>query len=326
LLTKLGKFKRGIVVTPEDLRQIDEALVARWQIDFISTPATLLEYMEALPEGETRTRGLAAFKADVATRGGSSGEQNMYEAMADPQLCGLVTSSRRHYLLDAVAMAIALYRTLGLTGPILDVGCHVGVAPDLMAEILGVPVVGLEPVDAAVRIGSERLSGRPDVSIVHGAIPWQTDSKFQLITAIDSMPGNVGDRSVYLRGLSQVLDAGGIALIVSATWVQADVIVLRRQLEAAGLGFGFADVVGGYGGMPTAFNVEGCVCLIKGGKQPFPRKIGEVMESEWDRFKAYANSTTTPAREKTQAFMRSALQAKASAVEPHPPAASRPAL
>ena len=306
MLTNFGKFKRGIAVTPEDLRRIDDALVARWQIDFIMTTATLLEFLEALPEGETRTRGLAAFKADVAKRGGSSGEQNMYEAMADRHLCGLVTSSRRHYLLDAVAMAVALYRTLDLAGPILDVGCHVGVAPDLMSEILGVPVVGLEPVESAVRIGSERLRGRPDVSFVHGAIPWQTDRRFQLITAIDSMPGNAGDRSVYLRSLSQLLEDGGLALIVSATWVQADVTVLRRQLEAAGLGFGFADVVGGYGGMPTAFNAEGCVCFIKGGKQQFPRKIGEVMESEWDWFKTYSNSAATPAREKTQAFIRAA--------------------
>lgn len=307
-LLELGALKRSIALPPEVLRRMDRTLVERWNIDFVSTQAPLLEYLEQLPMGQAKTLGLKAFHADVATRTGTSGEQHMYEAMAaDPELCGIVTSSRRHYLLDAVALACALYGKLGLSGPVLDVGCHVGVASELMAEALSVPVIGLEPVAVAVEAARHLLRARTDVSFVRGAVPWATDARFQMVTAIDCMPGRVGDRAVFLRGLSQLLEPGGLAVVVSATWIDADVTVLRRQLETAGLGFGLADVVGGYGGMPTVFGTEGCVCLVKGGKQPFPRKAAVAMESEWDWFKDYANSPATLPREKTQAFMRSAM-------------------
>lgn len=308
ILVELGGQKRSIALPPDELQRLDRALVDGWQIEFVDTRASLLDYLESLPPSAMRTNGLAAFRADLAyQQKGGSGEPHMYAAMADLELCGIVTSGRRHYLLDAVTMACALYRRLGLSGPVLDVGCHIGVAPDLIAEALGVRVVGLEPVTEVVTAAQARFAGRADVSIVRGAVPWQTDERFELVTAIDSMPLGVGDRSTYLKGISQLLQPGGLAMIVSAYWIDADVTMIRRQLDMAGLGFGFADVVGGYGGMPTGFNVEGCVCLIKGGKRQFPRKVGAEMKSEWAWFTHYANLPDTPAREKTQAFMRSAL-------------------
>ncbi|MBK8324752.1 MAG: class I SAM-dependent methyltransferase [Betaproteobacteria bacterium] len=307
-LAELGKQKRNIALPPDELQRIDRALVDRWQIEFVDTRAFLLEYLESLPPSAVRTNGLAAFGADLARqKKDGSFEQHVYAAMVEPELCGIITSGRRHYLLDAVAMACAMYRRLRLSGPVLDVGCHIGVAPDLIADALCVHVVGIEPVNDVVAAAQVRFAGRADVSIVRGAVPWQTDKRFELVTAIDSMPLGVGDRSSYLKGISQLLQPGGLAIIVSAYWIDADVTVIRRQLDMAGLGFGLADVVGGYGGMPTGINVEGCVCLIKGGKRQFPRKIGAEMESEWEWFKHYATLPDTPAREKTRAFMRSAL-------------------
>jgi hypothetical protein len=37
----------------------------------------------------------------------------------------------------------------------------------------------------------------------------------------------------------------GIAIVVSKYWVSARPEEIRRQLQAAGFGFGYADVVGG---------------------------------------------------------------------------------
>jgi hypothetical protein len=303
-LIGLGECKPNIAVSLDEVRQIDEALKSRWKIDFTETKSTLLEALEELTEGDVRSRVLAAYKADQASVRRGADAVCMYEAMTDAQICGLVTSCRRHYLLDSIAMACSLYRLLQLSGPILDIGCHVGVAPDVLARQLGISVVGLEPVGSAVQAGAVRLGSTSGVTIVHGAIPWQTEQRFQLVTAIDCLPGNAGDRAVFLNGLSQLLDDGGIAMVVSATWVDANVPILRRQLDAAGLGFGFADVVGGYGGMPTSYLVEGCVCLIKNGKRSFPRMVSSAMQSEWSLFQSYANAPTTPIREKTQAFMR----------------------
>jgi SAM-dependent methyltransferase len=228
----------------------------------------------------------------------------MYDAMSNLDLCGVVTSTRRHFLIDAISLSCGLYRALGLSGPTLDVGCHVGALPDMVSLTLGVQTVGIEPVATAISAGASVLADRGDVRLVEAALPWATDLKFDLVTAIDSLPAGTGDRGSFLKGLSALLNQGGIAVVTSAHWIGADVATLRRQLNFAGLGFGFADVVGGFGGMPTEFSAEGVACLIKGGKRPFPRNFKAEAESEWDWFRDYANAKDTTAREKTQAFMR----------------------
>jgi hypothetical protein len=79
---------------------------------------------------------------------------------------------------------------------------------------------------------------------------------------------------------------------------------MRRQLSSRKLGFVFADVVGGFGGMPNAFEAEGCLVLIKAGKLPLPSKLKAAMESDWISFGSYANNPVTKQREKTQSFKR----------------------
>lgn len=260
----------------------------------------MLDELEAVPESPARSKVFAAYAA----------EQNnllcgrFYEAMSDPDVCGFVSSSRRHYLLDAIAQACVIYRRLALSGPILDVGCHVGIAPDIMSRLLGVSCVGLEPVGSAMRAGTSRLADTPDVELVHGALPWHTERRFEFVTAIDSMPRDISERSLFLKAIADLLSDGGIAMIVSENWVDPDVSVLRRQLKAAHLGYCFGDRVGSYGGMPNDFTVEGCVCLIKNGNQRFPRAIKAEINRDWKSFQDYVHTSSTPKRAKTQAFQR----------------------
>ncbi len=303
-LLALSKNKRGIGVTPEEIRRVDQILVERWGVDFVKTRYGLEDYLREMPDCTARTQGLAAFARAHEANSSWLGERLMYDAMSNLDLCGIVTSTRRHFLIDAIGLSCGLYRALGLSGPTLDVGCHVGVLPDLTALTLGVQAVGIEPVAAAVSAGASVLADRGDVRLLQAGLPWTTDLRFELVTAIDSLPAGVVDRALFLKGLGALLSEGGIAVVTSAYWIGADIATLRRQLNLAGLGFGFADVVGGLGGMPTEFGAEGVACLIKGGKRPFPRNFKAETESEWDWFKEYANATDTPAREKTQAFMR----------------------
>ena len=107
-----------------------------------------------------------------------------------------------------------------------------------------------------------------------------------------------------MKAISGLLHPGGVAVVMSMGWVDANPDQLRRQLRVAGLGFGYADVAGGFGDIPAIFEAEGIVVLLKGGGSAYPRKIKPLMESEWRLFRDYANAPGRLPREKTQAFER----------------------
>ena len=136
-------------------------------------------------------------------------------------------------------------------------------------------------------------------------MPWNVGLRFDFAIAIDSMPDGGGARATFLRSLGDILAPGGVAVVSSTSWVNADIDVTRRQMRRAGLGFGYADVIGGYGEIPVQFSTVGVVVLLKGGGRTLPRNLRQLMENEWPQFRDYANTSSTPQSEKTQAFERS---------------------
>jgi hypothetical protein len=122
-LLALSKHKRGIGVTVEEIRRIDQILVERWGIDFRKTQLGLEDYLLAMPDCAARTQGLEVFSRAHRADSAWLGERLMYDAMSNLDLCGVVTSTRRHFLIDAISLSCGLYRSLGLSGPTLDVGC-----------------------------------------------------------------------------------------------------------------------------------------------------------------------------------------------------------
>lgn len=302
--------KPSLVISLDEIRAADLALKERWGVDFFHADRPLESMLDSVPDEALRASVRKAFtKAGNAVQRGGS-EQAVYEVMCDPAVLGLVTSARRHYFLDSVSLAAALVRHFKIAGPLLDVGCHVGIASDLLHDLVPNEIVGLEPVLQAVMVARERLAERPRLSFVHGQMPWDSPRTFGMVLAIDIIPSSLGQRGAFLRSVSNHLEDGGIAMIVSADWVDADVAQVRRELRAAHLGYVFSDVVGGYGGMPTAFSAEGCVVLQKGGSKAFPSRVRKDMESNWDSFRDYANSASTVPREKTQSFHRARLLAQ----------------
>jgi hypothetical protein len=153
------------------------------------------------------------------------------------------------------------------------------------------------------------------LNLVEAAIPWDTSARFDLVIAIDGMPQEAAKMGPYLRGLSELLNPAGIAVVVSSYWKNADVEVTRRQLRQARLGFGYADVVGGYGNVPPRFEASGFLVFLKGGTRQLPRQFRTLMESEWRRFQVYANAPETARDEK-----RSPLNGPAAGPAPWRPA------
>lgn len=305
VLNSLASAKNNLGLPPADLDALDKVLSDEWHIDFVLTDLDLREHVERNVPSPTREDFLSAHDlAAYSVRKGGS-EDAVYARMSSPSLLGLVTSKRRHYLLDSIALAAAVVRQLRIEGPILDAGCHAGVACHALSRLVPNRIVGIDPVGEAIEYAKTRADAGSQVSFARAALPWQTTERFEFVMAIDSMPGGAGDRALFIRGVSDLLIDGGVAMIVSNTWVEADVALLRRQLSSSRLGFAMADVVGGYGGMPTQFGAEGCLVLVKGGSESVPRRLKDAMENDWPSFRDYANSPTVPARMKTQAFKRS---------------------
>jgi SAM-dependent methyltransferase len=304
MLRDLASNKDRIAISAIDAKWIDQTILKRWQIDFFETVDGIEEFLSSIDDAQVRSLGLSSLASAKRSVKGGGDESAVYEAMCEPILSGIFASTRRHFLIDSIALTVAIVRKLGITGPILDVGCHVGIFPDLLHGLIENHITGLEPVQLAIKTATQRIEKSEKIEFIYGKIPWAVEQRFDLITAIDSMPSSFSERAVFLHGLSDLLEDGGIAIIVSQHWVDADVTALRRQLTSCNFGFGLADVVGGYGGMPTEFDIEGCVVLVKMGKQAFPRKVYEEMENYWNVFQNYANDTRTPKREKTQTFHR----------------------
>jgi hypothetical protein len=71
------------------------------------------------------------------------------------------------------------------------------------------------------------------------------------------------------------------------------------------MGWGLADVVGGWVGEERDYEAGSVLVLIKGGTLSLPEDVVEQATSAWnDHFKDYTNNSQTPAPEKTQAFCR----------------------
>lgn len=305
ILNSMVVNKGQISILKSEAEKIDKILMERWKIDFMKTSEGFEALLEGIENPEIRKLGISSYKEALRSLKAGGSEIAIYEAMCEPTLCGIFASKRRHLLIDSLALTLSIARKLDITGPILDVGCHVGIFPDILKEMLSNKIIGLEPISKAVETARIRVPESDQICFVKGEIPWISDRRFELITAIDSMPSSNGERGLYLRNLSSLLENGGIAIVVSQHWVEADIQILRRQLNSCGLGYGLADIIGGYGGMPTKFECEGCLVFVKGGKRNFPRGVRVLMESHWSAFQSYANAASTVMREKTQAFHRS---------------------
>ena len=311
ILERLQAGKGKIALGSSEVRSIDQILAAVWGIAF---PGTIATWEELLP----RSAGCLAITRynrahdDVAEamelgdkRVMAAAQARLYDALADPIILGPVMSQRRHLILDAICMAIGLARAISTTGPIVDVGCHAGFVSTILSEFLDCNVVGIDPSDRAITLARSRTAGKPQVEFYRAAMPWKVDSRFDLAIAFDSMPEGSGAKAAFLRSLGDLLIPGGVAIVSSMYWADEDIDVTRREMRMAGLGFGYADVIGGYGRIPAQFDVEMVVVLLKDGGRRLPRNLCQLAENDWPRFRNFANAPSTMLSEKTQAFERS---------------------
>ena len=313
-LNSVQDSKEAIALPVEEVRRIDRKLADGWGIDF-HTQASAIAAFSAIEDRNAVTSYDAAY-SQVQTRRGKGpslvAEGPVFEAIAQQDILGPVTSEHRHYILDAVSTTIGLVRLLGLHGPILDLGCHAGFAASILAEHLENEVVGIDICSAAIALGQAWPARPSRVRLLDAQFPVGASGSYDLIHCVDAMPQQGKSVEPYLAAIFDRLNEGGVAVIVSTYWSMGlNTDHVRRIMTSRGISLGYADVVGGYGGAtrddPPTFSARAMLVFGKGKGRSLPAgrtRLDKSIEHEWAQFTDYANDPSTPTREKTQAFER----------------------
>lgn len=311
LLSEISKDKSLIALALEEVREVDRQLSSGWGIKYCPSGSELCDLLDQLEDQDAvelfwdvHNGAADEFLGGRPANSGGKADAAVYDAIAHPELLGPVTSQRRHFIIDAIAVSIGLNRYLGLEGRMLDVGCHAGTLTHILSEKLQRPAVGIDPSRVAIEFARRHNRPLSTAEFVCGKMPWEAADRFDMIVAIDSMPVAGDAVGPFFEGIADLLQPGGIGIVSSPFWMKSGKKT-RKQLDSANLAFGYADVVGGLGGIPPEFDATELLVLIKGGHVKLPvGNLRQLAESEWHYFRHYANASQTRESEKTQAFER----------------------
>ena len=231
-------------------------------------------------------------------------EQKFYDLIADEKIAGLIHSKKRTFILDAAALIISLIKNLNVSGPILDIGCSIGYHCGVVGKFAGLEIIGMDSSKKTITEAKRRNKNTAGTTFKATTIENEEFAeKFDLVYAIDSIEINKAN----LHLISRTLKPNGIALLINDLELFTSP-EFKKALAIENLGFGFADVTGGWIGEETGFETKTALVLIKDGTHPLPSDLQQQAESGWDNhFKDYANDKTTRTDQKTQAYCRAKL-------------------
>lgn len=307
-LANMAENKNSLSLDLSEISMIDSHLLGQWGVDFIQTDQDFRSVvMESIPPKIRPAFEAEYEKAVLNSEKNGTEHTGFYDMMSHQPLLGLSTSKRRALIIDAISLAASIVRSLDISGDVLDVGCHAGVVPETLTKVISNRIDGVDPSKEAIKVASEVSKGNSQLNFTCASVPFLSTKKYSFVMAVSSMPKKKTPRRDFLQGISNLLEKGGVAMIVSDYWLRKDGSVdqvLPKQLQRLDLGFAFADILGGYENMPTQFMARSCVVLIKGCDVILPIDLPERTESDWPGFQEYSNIPITPAREKSQAFKR----------------------
>lgn len=227
-----------------------------------------------------------------------------YDVLADTRIAGHIHSQKRTEILDAGCFLLYLIRLLQITGPILDVGCHTGHHAIMLARESRAGVHGIDLSSRA--IDTARTQARGAANVTFSTDPLCAPAfagMFEMVYAVRSVA--LDEESAAL--VAAALKPGGVAVFFPTApplFAKAEAAAIYR----AGLGWIFADIVGGYIGPDRGFEGGPAIVLMKDAGARLPEDGVAEATSGWSAFAQYANDPSTPATEKTQAYFRAHWQ------------------
>lgn len=289
--------------------EIDTYLKVEWGIKLPSDPEKFEKELLKAAGGKLRKdyNTLNDKQADYLISGEAippALEQKFYDLIADEKIAGLIHSKKRTFIMDAAALIISLIKNLNVSGPILDIGCSIGYHCGVVGKFAGLEITGIDSSKKTISEAKRRNKNIAGTMFKATTIENEEFSeKFDLVYAIDSI--EIDKANLHL--ISRTLKPNGIALLINDLEVFTSP-EFKKALAMEDLGFGFADVTGGWIGEETGFEAKTVLVLIKGGTHPLPIDLKQQAESYWNNhFKDYANDKTNREDQKTQAYCRAKL-------------------
>ena len=310
ICAQIVKERRRIGLQLKDVQRVDSYLANEWGIVIPEPPDEWTEQFDLLA-GELLAQQYWEVHDELAEYHEDEKEPPveletlLYDLIADQRISGHVHSQKRTEILDAGCLLIYLMKTFGISGPILDLGCHIGYHAHLLANETMATVHGVDLSSKAIDVASSRNTTASKLSFSADSLSTLAqNNSFRMIYAV---------RSVTLSGknlnqISELLEPGGIAVIFPHDAVIDE--PTQQAINDADFGWGFSDVAGGYVGSERGLDEGGfeigiVLVLIKGGSLPVPFDYAEEATSVWDNyFKVYANDPSTNKSEKTQSYSR----------------------
>lgn len=302
----LAADKRRLGLQLSGVRRIDALLAGKWGI---TMPLAIEQWVDRLSElaGQELAAEYWRLHEEQALRYARdvpvplTVETAFYDILADDRISGLVHSQKRAEILDAGCLLVHLVRELSISGPILDLGCHIGYHADILAQETAATVHGIDLSAKAIDAAQAKTGGSPRLSFAVGSLEQYARSEaYEFIYAVRSI--ELDKHSA--RQICSALKPGGVAAILTKGEPDASQRA-RRAIRDARLGWGFSDVVGGWVGDGRGYEANPVLVLVKDGAQLIPADFVEQAKSVWNQyFQSYANAAETPWEEKTQAYFR----------------------
>ncbi len=291
-------------LTRDEVAQVQQILADPWGIKSPQTPAEWTARIKSLPQDIKRQyQDLLNAQLRYAEKGKgipADLERRWYELLGNQPLSGIVHSRKYPFILDSAAAVIDSYRHCGFSGPILDIGCHVGYHLDIYERLLDTDVIGIEISATAVATAKAHFVSRPRIEVIQGDIEKVQIPECKLISCVDAYPTNQAGLTAFLARIAKGLPSDGVVVLIGGIGSMKRGEV-TKACKHVGLGMVLHDVIGGWVGDLGQYQGNAVLALSR-DREPVPKDL-HIGWSEG--FPEYANNPSTPWHEQTQAFFRS---------------------
>lgn len=292
----------------DDVLEIQSLFSERWEIWSPRDTAAWEKRLDALPVGLRETyRDLWQRQAEYVEREKpipTALESKWYELLGASQVSGLVHSQKYPFLLDTAAFAVAVYRSAGLTGAVIDVGCHTGYHVDTYESLLKTDVFGVDRSRSAIETARSKLGPKRRIELAVGDVTEVKLPQAALAICSDAFPSDQAGLTVLLRRLREVVSPDGY-IVLSGNLLYLKKGLLAQVCKFLALRMVAHLVTGGWVGAQNRYDNRLFVVLSENQGRSVPRDL----YLDWSEygFPGYANDLTTPWERKTQAFFRALM-------------------
>ncbi len=307
-LSRLRKEKHEIGLPLAEVRQVEAYLKSKWDIAFQSHEDwedRLCELPDELGEEFVEVMNSRADLIADCLPVPPQIEKKFYDLLSHPDINGIMHSQKTVCILGGLVWVTAVIQRLGLSGSLLDLGCHTGYQSQWYAEHMGLDVTGVDFSLRAIDAAKDICASNGSLEFLEWDIsyPFPRQQTFDIVVCSDIL-GEYSEQSNSLIELvSDRLNDDGVFISIGNEPMVTNAQALQREASKHDLQFGVCDVIGGFDG--DTFGGKPVLLLTKRKGLEVPEDISRQFFTGWETtgFPDFANSTIPPS-EKSLAYFR----------------------